>query len=183
MDELKAQTPCAGMLPLRIGGVELSEADARRMTLLAPFKGREAALSDALKRAHGAGFPAPGRVIGAGGVRVQWFGRAAAILIGPVPDAALAEHAALSDQSDAWAIVRLTGAGAADVLARLTPLDLRESRFAAGATARTDLRHMQAAITRLEGGAFEIMVFRSMARTLVHDLRIAMEGVAARAGG
>ena len=39
---------------------------------------------------------------------------------------------------------------------------------------------MQAAITRLADDAFLIMGFRSMARTMVHDLKIAMEGVEAR---
>jgi sarcosine oxidase subunit gamma len=39
---------------------------------------------------------------------------------------------------------------------------------------------MMASITRIGAQSFQIMVFRSMARTLVHDLKTAMEAVAAR---
>ena len=96
------------------------------------------------------------------------------------PDPTLAGHAAMVDQSDGWAVLRLEGAGAAEVLARLVPLDLRAPQFRRGHTARTELQHMMASLTRLGPDAFLIMVFRSMARTLVHDLTSAMEAVAAR---
>ena len=102
------------------------------------------------------------------------------MLIGPEPDASLGEYAALTDQSDGWAVVRLEGKGAGDVLARLVPLDLRPASFKRGHSARTDLAHMMASLTKVGENAFQIMVFRSMARTLVHDLKTAMEGVAAR---
>ena len=109
------------------------------------------------------------------------FGREVALLMGPAPDASLAAHAALTDQSDAWIVVRLEGAGARDVLARLTPIDLRDSVFKRGHTARTELAHMMASLTRVGPQAWQIMVFRSFAQTLAHDLKTAMQGVAARA--
>jgi len=178
--DLIAKSPCAGLLPLSAGTVTLSEEDAVAMTSLAPYQTREKELSAALKAAHGLGFPAPGRSIGKAGARVIWFSQGQALLIGPEPDATLNQFAALSDQSDAWAVVRLQGKGAADVLARLVPLDLRPASFKRGHTARTNLAHMMASLTKTGENAFQIMVFRSMATTLVHDLKTAMEGVAAR---
>ncbi len=41
---------------------------------------------------------------------------------------------------------------------------------------------MQASITHLSDGTYQIMVFRAFAETLVHDLKAAMQGVAARQG-
>ena len=105
------------------------------------------------------------------------------MLVGPAPDPALSEQAVMVDQSDAWAVVRLDGTGAREVLARLTPLDLREGHFKRGHTARSELAHMPAAITRIGARAYQVMVFRAMAGTLVHEMRVAMQGVAARAGG
>lgn len=172
---LTASTPCAGLLPLRIGTVTLSEVDPGHLTAIAPGKG----LGAALQSAHGLDLPGPGQATGSDTARAIWFGRAHILLMGPAPNPALADHAALTDISDAWAVVRLEGAGAANVLARLTPIDLRAHVFQ---TARTELFHMQSSITRLQNDAFLIMVFRSMARTVVHDLKTAMEGVAARAG-
>ena len=180
MADLIARTPCEGLLPLNIGGLSLSEETPGAMTLVIALKGRQKALSGALKSAHGMAFPAPNRATGRAGGRAVWFGSGQAMLIGPAPDATLGEHAALSDQSDAWAVVRLDGAGAADVLARLVPVDLRGGSFKRGHTARTQCAHMNASLTRVGEGVFQIMVFRSMAVTLVHEMKTAMEAVAAR---
>ena len=180
MVELSARTPCEGLLPLTIGALSVTEVDAGRITSLAPYNGQDKAFSAALKEAHGMGAPGPNRSTGKIGARAIWFGQRMVMLMGPAPDAALAETAALTDQSDAWAVVRLEGDGAADVLARLTPLDLRPGMFKRGHTARSEIRHMMASITRLGDNAFQIMVFRAFAETLTHDLKTAMASVAAR---
>ncbi len=182
MIDLNPVSPCAGLLPIKIGALRLTEAEAGTITSLSPYKGREDTLSDALKAAHGMAFPAPNRTTGKDGSRAIWFGLRQALLLGPVPDAALAKHAALTDQSDGWSVVRLSGPGAADVLARLVPLDLRDGHFRNGHTARTDLMHMAASLTRISADSWQIMVFRSFAQTLAHDLKTAMQGVAARGG-
>jgi len=178
--ELKALTPCEGLLPLRVGTFTLAEDVPESMTSIAPWRGQVKPLSGALKQAHGMTFPTPNRATGKAGSRAVWIGQGQAMLIGPRPDAGLSEWAALSDQSDAWAVVRLSGAGTRDVLARLVPVDLRPGVFRRGHTGRTSLMHMMASVTRVGEAAYQIMVFRSMAETLVHELKTAMEGVAAR---
>ncbi|MEO0772822.1 MAG: sarcosine oxidase subunit gamma [Pseudomonadota bacterium] len=183
MVELRSDTPLADMAPLDIGAVRLTEVDLGALTSLAPYKGQDAALSKALKAAHGMMWPGAGQATGKEGARAIWFGHRMALLAGPAPDADLARYAALSDQTDAWVSVRLDGADAGDVLARLTPLDLRAVAFKRGHTARTELMHMAVSITRLSDTAFLILGFRSMAGTLRHDLEEAMRGVAARREG
>lgn len=180
MAELIARTPCEGLLPVTVGGFSLTGVENVVLTSLAPYRGQEPALSAALKSAHGLAFPAPNRTTGKAGARVVWFGKGQAMLQGRMPHASLAKHAALTDQSDAWAVVRLEGPGAEDVLARLVPVDLRAESFKRGHTVRSDLQHMMTSITRVGRDAFQIMVFRSMAATLVHDIKTAMEGVVAR---
>ncbi len=180
MVDLIARTPCEGLLPLTIGSVVVTEELPGAMTSLAPFRGREKDLAAALKAAHGLGFPSPGRAMGKAGARAIWFSQGQVRLQGPVPDASLGSCAVMSDQSDAWAVVRIEGAGVLDVLARLVPLDLRPGQFKRGHTARTSVVHMMASLTKTGENAFQIMVFRSMAETLVHDLKTAMEGVGAR---
>lgn len=180
MDKLVAKSPCDGLLPLTVGAVTLSEEDVGAIHSISPLKGQKKAVSDALKSAHGMTYPAPNRATGKAGSRAVWFGHAQALLMGPSPDASLAGPAIVVDQSDAWTVVRLDGQGVEDVLARLVPIDLRSTHFKRGHTARTLLFHMTASITRVGENAFQIMVFRSMAQTLVHDLKRAMEGVASR---
>ncbi len=180
MVELVAKSPCAGLLPIECGAARLSEVEMTRLTSLQPMKGQETALGKALKSAHGMAVPGVNRATGKEGARALWFGKGQVMLVGPEPEAGLAEHAAITDQSDAWAMVRLEGAAAEDVLARLVPVDLRQSVFKRGHTARTMLQHMSVSITRISDEAFLILAFRSMAGTLVHDLETAMKGVAAR---
>jgi methylglutamate dehydrogenase subunit D len=178
--DLIAKSPCDGLLPLSIGKVTLSEVSPDALTSVSPLKGAETTLNKAMIKAHGVGFPEPNTSGGDDAVRAIWFGRAHALLIGPVPDPSLTKHAALTDQTDAWAVVRIEGDAAESVLARLVPVDLRRAVFEPGQTVRSLLAHMTASITRVDENAFQIMVFRSMAETLVHDLKTAMAAVAAR---
>jgi sarcosine oxidase subunit gamma len=178
--ELIAKTPQNAMAPLTVGTVTLSERDLGVLTSLAPYKGQSSALGAALKAAHGMAWPAPNRATGKDGGRAIWFGRDLALLAGPPPDPALAVHGALTDQSDAWTCLHLSGAGTEDVLARLVPVDVRAAVFKRGHTLRSQVQHMNGSVTRTGPNTFAIMVFRSMAATVRHDLQRAMESVAAR---
>ncbi|MFT6458215.1 sarcosine oxidase subunit gamma [Pseudophaeobacter arcticus] len=180
MAELLVKTACDGLEPLKIGSLTLTESKPQSLTTLAPYRGAEQALDKALTTAHGIGYPGVNGSTSGAGARVLWFGRDLALLMGPQPDAGLAKHAALTDQSAGWAVMELSGAGAEEVLARLCPVDLRQAHFDIGSALRTELKHMMASICRLDKDCFQIMVFRSMARTLHHDLKTAMEARAAR---
>ncbi|MEO0389389.1 MAG: sarcosine oxidase subunit gamma [Pseudomonadota bacterium] len=176
MAELIATSPAAGLLPVTIGTCTLQEVDLGTLTSVAPYKGA----ADVLKDAHGMAFPAPNRATGKDGARAIWFGRDMALLAGPAPDPALAQHAALTDQSDAWTCVTLSGPDAEDALARLVPVDLRAAQFKRGHTVRSQLQHVGVSVTRTGADTFLILGFRSMAGTLVHDIVEALESVAAR---
>ena len=179
MAELRTRTPAEGLLPLTIGAATLEEVDPGVLTLLTAY-GDTADLSSALEAAHGVGFPVPNRSTEKEGARCIWLGPGQALLMGPAAGASLAAHGAVVDQSDAWCVVALSGAASVDVLARLVPLDLRAGFFQRGHTARSLLGHMSASITRVGDERFLILVFRSMAATLVHDLEGAMAAVASR---
>lgn len=181
MAELAAGDPFAGIdLPGEVGGCRLEGCAPAPITSIAPWPGRKGA-ADAALRAIGLGFPEPGQVIAAGAARVVWAGRATAFLIGADPPEGLAEHAALTDQGDGWAGLRLSGGAAEAVLARLVPLDLRPGALPPGRAARSLLNHVPCLILREAGTAFELYVFRSMAGTAAHELAEAMRSVAARA--
>ena len=180
MDKLTALSPCTGLLPLTIGAASVAEVDPGHMTSVAPYKGQHEALAKAMQAAHGVDYPQANSRAAAGDTAAVWFGHAQAMLVGPAADAGLAAHAALTDQSDAWAVVTLSGDTVEEVLARLVPVDVRLAHFPVGMAVRTQLQHLSVSLARVEEGAFQIMAFRSMAHTLVHDLKTAMEAVAAR---
>lgn len=178
MAELIATPATEGLVPLTHGLFTLTDAGLARITSVAPFNGGEPAVTSALKKALGLGFPAPNTSQAKGEARIVWTARGQAFLVNADP-AGLTGLAALTDQTDAWAALRLAGPGADQVLARLVPLDLRPAVFADGAAARSALGHMMAVIWR-EGDGFVILVMRSMARTAVHEIAAAMSAVAAR---
>lgn len=181
MVKLVAKSPCDGVLPLEINRLNLTEVAPGVITSVAPYAGQEAAASTALKALIGAEIPAPNRSTGRDGARVVWTGAGQAMVIGTAVDPSLAQHAALTDQSDAWVTFRLQGQGVEDVLARLTPLDLNPGVFKKGHAGRSQLGHMNAVFLKVAADAFQIMVFRSMARTAVHEFEVTMKAVAARA--
>ncbi|MEM8654939.1 MAG: sarcosine oxidase subunit gamma [Pseudomonadota bacterium] len=178
MAELIAKTPLDDMAPVTIGACTVTEVNLGTLTSIAPYQGAE--IAEPFKTAHGIAWPGAGRATGKDGARALWFGRDMVLLAGPEPDETLAKHAALTDQSDAWTAVTLSGTTAEDVLARLIPLDLSAATFKRGYTARTQIQHMTGSVTRIGNDTFLLMVFRSMAGTLLHDLQRAMASVAAR---
>ncbi len=178
MPDLIATSPLDGRAPLERAGTSLSEAPFRRITSVAPVTGQEKALAKALK-SFGLVFPAPNRFVEAAEARLVWTGRDQAFLIGAVPEG-LAGLAALSDQSDGWATLVLAGPMAEAALARIVPIDIRAAAFAPGHAARVPFNHMSSVLLRTGADRFEVMVFRSMARTAWHEAETALTALAAR---
>lgn len=166
------------LLPLATGTCSLDEIDPGFVTLVTPAAGQGSRVAEALKKQFGFGFPKPNRALAKGDTRIIWFGPGQAIVCGP--KIVRIAGAICVDQSDGWGVMTLAGSDARAVLARLLPIDLRSEQFKRGHTARTLLGHLPVSITRVGDGRFQLMVFRSMAGTAVHDISRAMAGVAAR---
>ncbi|MEO0485232.1 MAG: sarcosine oxidase subunit gamma [Pseudomonadota bacterium] len=169
MVRLIARSAAQDLLPIEGPGVRVEEAAFAPLTSLAGDIG------GALKAAHGLDLPAPGQVASDGVRHCLWFGRAHWMLIGVEGDAPFA--GTVTDQSDAWCRVVMSGARAAEALSYLTPIDLRDGAFPVGVLARTQIKHLNASIWRREAKVYELMAFRSMAVTLVHDLKEAMRSL------
>lgn len=153
-------------------GLVLRSPEIGRITSVSPFAGQADAAGKALT---GQGFPASNRFCANGSARIDWTGRNQAFLIGADP-LGLDTIAALTDQSDGRACLALSGGTAAVCLMRLNPLDLRAMQ--PGEAARAPLGHMQSVIMRVETG-FELLVWRSMAKSAWQKVETAMKSLAA----
>lgn len=178
MPELIAKSALEGR-SLTLGTVTLAEVEVGPITSVAVFPGGGKAVAKGLKTLSLA-MPEPNSFAEKKGARIVWTGRDQAFLMGVEPP--VLEGAAVTDQSDGWAVLGLSGAGAVDVLARLVPVDLRLAAFPVGQAIRSQINHMNGMILRTGDHAFEILVFRSMARTAWHEMETTMHMVAARAG-
>lgn len=178
MPELIAKSALEGR-SLTVGTVTLAEVDVGPVTSIAVFPGGAKAVAKGLKPL-GLAMPEPNSFAEKKGARIVWTGREQAFVMGAEVPAL--EGAAVTDQSDGWTVLSVLGAGVAEVLARWVPIDLRLAAFPVGRAVRTQLNHMNVIILRVGDHAFEIMVFRSMARTAWHEVETAMHMVQARAG-
>lgn len=169
-------TPPLDAAPLAAADAVLAVIDPGPLAQIARFHSLDDGVPAALAPL-GLSFPEPGRVSAAGDLRLVWTGRDQAMLVGAPPPEGL--RAALTDQSDGWVCLALTGPGAEAVLARLVPLDLRAAAFPPGRAARSGLNHMPLILWR-EGDGFRLMTFRSMARTAWAEIADAMRHLAAR---
>ncbi len=74
----------------------------------------------------------------------------------------------VTDQSDVWVGLSLTGPDAVDALERLCPIDLHDSNFPVGASARTVMEHMGTIILRTGQHDYLLLSARSSAGSFLH---------------
>ncbi len=161
-------------LPVELRGVAIAPLAFAPISAIAPFRGREADVAAML----GATLEV-GTAVALGDARLVWAGFGQWFLIGaPAPD--LGGAAAITEQGDGWAGLRLTGPATRDVLARLVPIDLDPAAFPPGRAARSLLGHVPALMVAIEGGC-ELFVPRSYAGTAAEEISHAARAVAARA--
>ncbi|WP_368184595.1 sarcosine oxidase subunit gamma [Aestuariibius sp. HNIBRBA575] len=178
MIELKPISALSDWSAKTIGQVSLSEVVPKRITSLAPFRGQDTVISEWLMEKIGVPFPTPNTAPNHGRVRAMWLGPGQALIFeAKLPPTPLA---AMTDQTGAWAVIRLQGAQVEQVLARLIPVDLRQSAMPINTTARTLIGHMTGSVTRVDVDTFDVMVMRSMATTLCKELEHAATGIAGR---
>lgn len=177
---LTPRSAADGLPTVNFGSLKLCEAPALKLSSVMPFQGQVRALDAALRTAHGLAVPHPNRMTHSDTAQCLWTGRGQVFLVQPEPAPDLAGFAALTDQTDAWVTLDLTGAQSVSVLARLVPIDLSLSAFPPDGCARTLSGHANIILHRIEDG-FRIRAFRSMAQSLAHEIADAMAGVAARA--
>ncbi len=166
------------------GGVLAAEREGLGIAGLTARRGQAAALQRLLRDRFDLVLPAGPRRTGSGELAVAGIGPQSwlmtrehagnAFAIGL--RASLGGHAAVLDLSDAYVMLRLTGARLRDTLAKLVPLDLHERSFRVGDVAQTVAEHMAVMLWRLEDtdrgeAAFELCAGRSLARSLYGALR------------
>ena len=94
----------------------------------------------------------------------QWLCVSARPDLVPRLAAGLAGPAAVSDQSDARAVLRVSGPRIREVLAKGCPIDLHPRAFAPGDAALTAIAHIGVHIWQIDAvSTYEAAVFRSMA--------------------
>lgn len=87
----------------------------------------------------------------------------------------IGDLASVSDQSDGYAVLRVSGPRIRDTLSKMVPVDVHPRVFRIGNVAATVAAHIGATLWRLDDSkdgspVFEIAVFRSLAASFWHAL-------------
>jgi sarcosine oxidase subunit gamma len=137
----------------------------------------------AVKTALGLAVPGQREALTGEGAAALWMSPDELLLICGYDEAAqtlAALEAALKGQhflavnvSDARAVLRIEGAGAREVLAKLCPVDLAPRAFAPGMVRRTRMAQVPAAFWLDAAGVFHLICFRSVAEYAFNLLKTA----------
>ena len=194
LPSLTAQSPL-GSYNMIIDGTSLIEVTGLSMVSVAPFAGSQAAFQTAIARlfkTDKSDSPKPSATMALDqsgkqlcilmpSAQNQWFlcfdddGTnpidAAKTLIGK----SLSKQMAMTDQSDSWVILALSGPQSGQTLSRICPIDCGVSAMPIGTTARTSMEHLGAIITRRpdEGDhqpCFWLLSARSSAASFLHAI-------------
>ena len=161
----------------------ITTRDGLGMTKVLARRGQAAVLARQFQTHFGTTLPNAPRRVASGDVAVLglgpdiWLatreqgGNEFALALQPL----LAGAASISDQSDAYVGMRLTGPGVRETLAKLIPIDLHPRAFAIGQVAETIAAHMGVLLWRLEDAAdgspvFDLAVPRSLSVSFGHAL-------------
>lgn len=183
---LHAETPLAG-LDKTIADTRVREVTGKAMVSIAPPLKGEKALAAALKKAYGLTIPAVGHsTLGRRSHRLLAMQRDQFFLLfdhagdGAVTAVAktLGNVAYLSDQSDSWVMLEMSGPKARAALERMSMVDMSPQAFVEGQVARTAIEHMGAIIVRLPGETFMLMAMRSYAGSFLHAVETSLTNVA-----
>lgn len=165
------------------GGVTVVERDGLGLANVLARRGKATALRERIRKLHGLDLPQGPTIAHAGAVTFIGTGPGAWLAIHEdrgnhfaqdlIQD--VADFAAIADQSDAYAVLQLSGEKVRETLSKGFAIDLHPSAFGANAAAVTAAAHMGAILWRHGGAeaaapAFAIAVFRSYAGSFWHWL-------------
>ena len=156
-------------------GIAIEERTDLGLASVIAKRGKRDALVSAVETAYGVALPIGARRATRGAVAFagtgpdQWIASAE----GPEAEnfaarlrARVGLFAAVSDQSDARLVLRLSGPRVRDVLAKGVPLDLHPKAFKPGDVATTLVAYIGVQIDRLDEETFQLTAPRSMAGSL-----------------
>lgn len=183
---LKAKSPLDGFVR-DFAGISVWEVTGRAIVSASVPHGGEAALNGKLQDGYAVDIPAVGESLHSqtdnaclmGVTRDQFF-----ILfdeMGEVPLVRvrdrLGEAAYLTDQSDSWVLLSVSGPQARAALERICMLDLNPGRFQPGQVARTSMEHMGVIILCEDRDTYLLLSLRSSAKSFLHAVIKSAESI------
>ncbi|MEM9241072.1 MAG: sarcosine oxidase subunit gamma family protein [Pseudomonadota bacterium] len=184
--KLTSAPPLAGYHQ-RFGSVTLRSPDDLAIVNMAIPLGKDSKATKAVGSGYGVDLPEPGKSVVSkkGAARLVRLApdQVFAIFKHPTPDAeeAVAERTKtafyLTDQTDVWTGLELSGPGSLAALERICPIDLHPLSFAVDDAARTVMEHLGVLIIRTGEDQFLLLSASSSAGSFLHMLETSIKNV------
>ena len=169
-------------------GVSISEVVDQSLVMVAMPNGKADEIEAAMGKSCGLSLPAMGQSTQSSDASVTlWRLQKSQVLAyytyaGDDAEANIAERfnapsAYYTDQSDTWAMIRVTGERSRDVLERICPIDLEPSVFTVGSVSRTIMEHIGTIIYRDGDDSYVLLTMRSFGRSMLHAIEVSAENV------
>ncbi len=183
---LQARSPLDG-IDKEYPGVRLTEVSDLGLVSLAVPLGEQDALSQSVSSAYKVSLPSTAHSVNSSfdntcilGLQIdQYF-----LMFDYSGDRAvefitqkLGQTAYLSDQSDSWVFLRISGGKALQVLERICPIDLHPDCFAVGSVARTSMEHLGVIIMRESEDCYLLLSPRSSAQSFLHAVETSIHNI------
>ena len=177
-------TSSLGGYDKEIGTIRLREISNQSLIAMAIPLGEETKFKNSIKNRFGLKMPSPNKSVKNKDTRIfstqpdQIFvltkrtddpEKSMAIEIG--------KSAYITDQTDAWVILEISGSSSREALERICQLDLDKEIFKLDSMARTSMEHMSAIIIRKAGDTFYLMSASSSAKSFLHAVELSAQHV------
>lgn len=172
--------------PINVPGLDIERREDLTIASFAAAQGKRAMLSAAINAVYGGSLPtSPQRVSLGKGVDVVWAGPDQWLAIADRQGGRDLENelrpmldglGSVTDQSDARAVVRISGERARDLLAKGLPIDLDPRAFPANGVAITHAAHIGIILWQVNATpTYELAMFRSFADSFERWLHHSVE--------
>ena len=169
-----------------IGAITITERTDIALASVAVRRGKDSALADAASDLIGAPWPGTASCAGTGELRAFWTAPGQWIVEAPFAThediaaflkARLGDTASVTEQTDGWVVLDITGPEVNALFRLLCPLDLES--LPTGSAGRTLLHHMGCfVLVRSAGETVTVIGARSSAGSLLHAVTTAAHSIA-----
>lgn len=166
--------------PVQRPNIAIERIEALTVASIAVGQGQHAALNAVMQAEYAVTCPEKSTTVHGSGLSMMWAGPDQWIAFADRTNgrdlerelkAKLAGIAAVVDQTDARAIVRVSGPRARDVLAKGLPIDLHPSVFKTGDVAISHASHIGVIVRQVDDApTYDLAMFRSFADSFMHWL-------------
>ncbi len=184
--KLVSAPPLAGYTMQAEGVSLMAPADLSIVAMALPL-GDEAKALKAVKTGYGIDLPDPGKSVetSKGDARIIRLSsdQAFAVFTHATPDAeeTVAKYTKaalyLTDQTDVWSGLEISGPKSRAALERICPIDLHPAAFAEGDAARTTMEYLGVLIIRTGGDSYLLFSASSSAGSFLHMLETSIRNI------